>query len=385
MRIMHVITRMILGGAQENTMLCCDDLRRTFGDDVLLLTGPTTGPEGNLMDEVAGRGIPFRILPELQRAIQPWQDWQAWRRLVGEIAAFQPEVVHTHSAKAGILGRLAAHAAQTPVIVHTVHGAPFHEYQGRGGRALVRWCERLAARRCHALISVADALTERLVQAGVAEAEKFTTIYSGMELEPFLTAEPWREQMRAEWGFGPEQIVVGKVARLFPLKGHEFLIEAARAVVSAEPRVHFVLVGDGILRHQLRDRIEQLGLSSHFHLAGLVPRSQIAACFAAMDVVVHTSLREGLARALPQAMLCGKPVVSFDVDGAREVVETDVTGILVPPGDLPRLQAALLRVIRDPAWRQACGLRGRERCRQLFPHDRMTARIRELYLQLAGR
>jgi glycosyltransferase involved in cell wall biosynthesis len=104
-----------------------------------------------------------------------------------------------------------------------------------------------------------------------------------------------------------------------------------------------------------------------------------------MDVVVHTSLREGLARALPQAMLCGKPVVSFDVDGAREVVETDVTGILVPPGDLPRLQAALLRAIRDPAWRQACGLRGRERCRQLFPHDRMTARIRELYLQLAGR
>ena len=224
MRIAHVITRMIVGGAQENTLLCCQDLVRLFGDDVLLVTGPSLGPEGELLRQGRGGEVPLALVPSLRRAIHPWRDWQAYRAVKRILRDFQPDVVHTHSAKGGVLGRLAAHALGVPAIVHTVHGAPFHPYQNVVARTLFRWCETYAARRCHRLVSVADAMTEQLVRARVAPREKFVTVYSGMEVEPFLAADAHRESVRRELGFRPQDVVVGKIARLFHLKGHEHLI-----------------------------------------------------------------------------------------------------------------------------------------------------------------
>ncbi len=186
MRVAHVITRLILGGAQENTLLTCQDLLRVYGDDVLLIAGPGLGPEGSLLERARAGGIPLEIVPSLRRAIHPWRDAVSYRQIKAALRRFRPDVVHTHSAKGGILGRAAAWALGVPAIVHTVHGAPFHPYQGRAGRWFIRTCERWAARRCHALVSVADAMTDLLVHAGVAPRERFTTIYSGMEVEPYL-------------------------------------------------------------------------------------------------------------------------------------------------------------------------------------------------------
>jgi glycosyltransferase involved in cell wall biosynthesis len=308
MRIAHVITRMVVGGAQENTLLCCLDLQRLFGDQVLLITGPALGPEGDLLTQAADTGVPCHYIDGLRRAIHPWRDLQSYRALKEILREFQPDVVHTHSAKGGILGRLAAWSLRVPAIVHTVHGAPFHAYQSALPRALFRQCERYAASRCHQLVSVADAMTDLLVRANVAPRDKFVTVYSGMDVEPFLAAAAQREHVRRQFGFADQHVVIGKIARLFRLKGHDDVIQAARLVVDRQPQVRFLLVGDGELRSWYEQQIGRLGLSDYFRFTGLVPPRRIPDLIGAMDILVHASLREGLARALPQALIAGRPV-----------------------------------------------------------------------------
>jgi glycosyltransferase involved in cell wall biosynthesis len=382
MRIAHVITRLILGGAQENTVLSCEDLMRIYGDEVLLVTGPPLGPEGSLLERARAGGVPTEVIAELQRPIHPWRDLASYRRIKRALRDFRPDVVHTHSAKAGILGRAAATALGIPAIVHGVHGAPFHPYQSRLAWTVFRACECWAARRCHAFVSVADAMTELMVEAGVAPREKFTTIYSGMEVEPFANSADHRDRVRKELGYSPQHVVIGKVARLFRLKGHTDVIAAADEVIRAHPHARFLFVGDGILADPLRDQIAAAGLREYFQFTGLVPPQRVAELIAAMDVVVHASLREGLARVLPQALIAGKPAVSYDVDGAREVVLPDVTGYLVAPQDIAGLAQALKRLVADPALRARLGEEGRRRWTDVFRHERMTASLRSLYIRL---
>lgn len=382
MRIAHVITRMIVGGAQENTLLSCVETMRAYGDEVLLVTGPAIGPEGDLLQQGRGGEVPLAVVPSLRRSIHPWRDMASYYALRRVLRDFRPDVVHTHSAKGGFLGRLAAASLRVPAIVHTVHGAPFHAYQGRGARAFFRWCEWYAARRCHALVSVADAMTDLLVDAGVAPREKFTTIYSGLEIEPFLAADEHRAATRRELGYGEEHVVVGKIARLFHLKGHEYVVEAARRVLQEQPLARFLFVGDGVLRKGYEEQIAAAGLAEFFHFTGLVAPARIPALLGAMDVLVHASLREGLARALPQALIAGKPVVSFDVDGAREVVITGETGYLLLPCETPPLADALIELCRDAPLRRRLGEEGRARFAKQFCHREMTRRLHELYERL---
>lgn len=409
MRIAHLITRMIVGGAQENTLLNCLDLAGEYGDEVLLVTGPSLGPEGDLLaqakvregragegrraDTVAGFPIerlrfdhlgrdvelPVVTVPSLVRAIRPATDWRALGDLRAILRAYRPEVVHTHSAKAGILGRVAAWSLHVPAIVHTVHGAPFGPYDPWPRRKFYAWCERYAARRCHKLVSVADAMTDLMVAARVAPREKFTTIYSGMEVEPFLAAPAERDAVREQLGYHPADIVIGKIARLFHLKGHEYVVRAARAVVDAIPCAKFLFVGDGILQDRLRAQIRAAGLQDHFQFTGLVPPERIPGLIAAMDIVVHTSLREGLARVLPQALIVGRPVVTYDIDGAREVAIPGQTGYLLPPESVTELSQALIDLARDPSQRAQYGATGRQRFANQFRHETMTARTREVY------
>jgi glycosyltransferase involved in cell wall biosynthesis len=249
-------------------------------------------------------------------------------------------------------------------------------------RHLFRWCEWFAARNCHKLVSVADAMTDLMVKGRVAPSTQFTTIYSGMDVEPFLTADKHRDEYRRRLGIDEQTVLVGKIARLFHLKGHEYLIEAAREVVNQAPQVKFLLVGDGILREKLERQILRYGLSDRFLFVGLVPPEEIAHWIGAMDILVHTSLREGLARALPQALISGRPAISFDIDGAREVVRTGETGVLVEPRDVSGLATALVRLANDPLARQRMGGEGRRRFTETFRHQTMTRKLRLLYEDL---
>lgn len=381
MRIAHLITRMIVGGAQENTLLNCQDLIRDYGDEVLLVTGPALGPEGDLLQQGRGGDLPVRYIPDLQRAIHLARDWRAYREIKRVLREFRPDVVHTHSAKAGILGRMAAWSLGVPAIVHTVHGAPFGPYDPWPRRKFYQACERYAARRCHALVSVADAMTDLMASAGVAPREKFTTIYSGMQVEPFLKANEHRDRVRRELGFGPEHVVVGKIARLFELKGHDDVITAAM-YLDGDPNLHYLFVGDGAWRQRLQNDIAKAGLTDRFHFTGLVAPSRIPELLGAMDILVHASQREGLARALPQALLAGKPIVSYDIDGAREVCLDGETGFLVRSNYFKDLREPLLKLAGDPALRDRLGQEGRRRFADQFRHETMTRRIRELYQRL---
>jgi glycosyltransferase involved in cell wall biosynthesis len=370
---------MIIGGAQENTLLNCLDLINDYGDDVVLITGPALGPEGDLLGQGRAGELPVRLLPELLRPIHPWHDWQAYRAICNAIDDFRPDVVHTHSAKGGMLGRQAAWSRKVPAVIHSVHGAPFHPYQSIIARSFFQRCERWAGKHCHHLISVADAMTDLMVDANVAAREKFTTIYSGMEVEQFARADEHRDQVRQQYGFKDDDVVVGKIARLFHLKGHDDLITAAVEVVKQNANVRFLLVGDGILREAHRQRIASLGLTDHFVFAGLVQPTEVPKLIGAMDAVVHTSLREGLARVLPQALIAGRPVVSYDVDGAREVTITGETGFLIPPRDTVMLAESLSTLASDPEMRARMGREGQRRFTEQFDHRTMTREIRKVY------
>jgi glycosyltransferase involved in cell wall biosynthesis len=232
------------------------------------------------------------------------------------------------------------------------------------------------------MISVADAMTDLMVSAGVAKAEKFTTISSGMEVTPFAESAVHRDRMRRQLGFSEQDIVFGKIARLFHLKGHEYVVSAAFETLRSVPRAKFLFVGDGLLMDSIQAKIRGTELDGKFVFTGLVPPSEIPAHISAMDVLVHASLREGLARALPQALIAGKPAISFDVDGAREVVINGATGCLVPAKDVDGLARAMIELGSNSELRQRYGAEGAKRFTDQFRHEIMTKRIREVYAKV---
>lgn len=381
MRIVHVITRLIIGGAQENTLLTVEGLHHRYGDDVTLITGPAEGPEGDLFGRAEQLGLKVELMPELVRAVRPGTDFRAYRLLRQAIRRLKPEVVHTHSSKAGISGRAAAWHERVPAVVHTIHGLPFgpseSPMKNRAYVALERW----AANRCHAIVSVCDAMTDQALEAGVGRPEQYSTVYSGMDVNAFLDPPRSRDEVRHELGLADDEIAFGTVARLFERKGHDDILAVAPAVLAANPKVRFVFIGDGLLRDRLIAETERLGLRHAFQFVGLVPPGRIPELLGAMDAIVHPSLREGLARVLPQGLLTGRPVISYDVDGAREVVLPE-TGVLLPPRDLPGLQAAILRLAAAPGLREALGREGRARFAHQFRHETMTTQLRSLYGRL---
>ncbi|MFH0911425.1 MAG: glycosyltransferase family 4 protein [Planctomycetota bacterium] len=379
MRILHMITRMILGGAQENTLLSVLGQQARPGYEVALLTGPTAGPEGNIVPLARAQGMRIEEEPLLTRPVRPLQDWGAYRSLRRRVRRMRPDVVHTHSSKAGIRGRWAAWAEGVPFVVHTIHGLPFHPYQGWLANRMYVAAERLAARRCHAIVSVADAMTAQALAAGVGSPAQYTTVYSGMETEPFLRRDRDMRALRARWGLGEGDFVIGKVARLFELKGHEYLFEAFARVVKRHPASRLFLIGDGIRRERYERLARAGGFGGRVTFAGLVPREEIPEAIAVMDMVAHCSLREGLARVLPQALLSEKPVASFDVDGAREVVLPGRTGFLLPPRDASALESAIESVIREPEKARAMAREGCRLCRERFDWRRMVDSLCALY------
>ena len=374
MRIVHVITRLIIGGAQENTLLTVEGLHHRYGDDVTLITGPAEGPEGDLFDRAERRGLKVEVMPELVRAIRPATDLRAYRQLRAAIRRLQArgrphaQLEGGDPRPGGGLARAGAgRRAHDPR--PAVRAVRDRRCRNRLYIALERW----AARRCHAIVSVCDAMTEQALAAGVGRPEQYSTVYSGMDVDAFLNPPRPRDEVRRELGLADDEVAFGTVARLFERKGHDDILAVAPAVLAANPEVRFVFIGDGILRDRLIADAERLGVRHAFHLHGPgAARTASPSCSAAVDAVVHPSLREGLARVLPQALLVGRPVISYDVDGAREVVLPE-TGILLEPRDLdgPRR--------RDPpaggrpgAPRRRWAQEGRRRFADQFRHETMT-------------
>lgn len=391
MRIMHISTRLILGGSQENTVLSCEgQASPPYGHDVSLVYGPIYGPEGSLLDRVKrfrapdGRAIEAIETPNLVREVAPLTDRRCLRDLRAIIRDWRPDVVHTHSSKAGILGRLAAWdpgrgAPRVPCVIHTVHGPPFHEYERKWRNAMYILSERFAAKRCHAIACVADAMRERFLAAKIGRPRQYVTVHSGMEVEPYLHPRHRREEARSELGLGPDDFVVGTVARLAENKGHDDLLDALAGAMKADPRFKLLWVGDGWWRERLLDRVRSLGLSGQVVTTGLVPPEMIPKHMQAMDLLVHPSYREGLPRTVVQGLLSGLGVVAYDVDGTREACIDGETGRLVPAGDRDKLREAVLWMQEHRAERAAMGRRGRELCRVRFAASTMVEHLDRIY------
>ncbi len=378
MRVTHVITRLIVGGAQENTIASVLGLRQVPGFEVDLISGPTTGPEGSLEPALSRSPGVLAVEPHLVRPVHPWHDWRARQKLTALFRARRPDIVHTHSGKAGYLGRLAAARAGVPIIIHTIHGPSFGPFQGLAANALFTFAERRAARVTSHFVVVADAMKRQYLAAGVGQPEQFTRIFSGFPLEPFLAARN-DTALRARLGLAPDDIVVGKIARLFKLKGHDDLLAVAPEIVRHNQKIKFLLVGDGAWRERLEAKARDLGVARNFVFAGLVPPSEVAAHVGIMDLVVHLSLREGLPRALPQALAAGRPVIAYDCDGANEVCRDNVSGILLKPGDLAGLTVALLKLAGDRELRMKLGNAGRDFVQANFSVDQMVGGLTNLY------
>ena len=378
-RVLHPITRLIVGGAQENTMYTAALLDpRRFQAGVL--SGPQTGTEGSLIEEVRARGVPLTILPELLREVSPRDDLAALLKLARFMRRGGYEIVHTHSSKAGILGRLAARLAGTPVIVHTVHGWSFHERMSPRTRRLYVLLERFAARFSDALVVVARPDIEKGLREGIGRPEQYHLIRSAIPLEEFSPSPGLRRAAREELGLPPEAPVLGSLGRFSEQKNPLDWVEAAGRVGRALPECRFLLVGDGPLRPQVEAALEREGIAGRALLTGL--RRDAGRMLAAMDVFLLTSLWEGLPRTLPQAMSMELPVVANRVDGTAEAVLPGETGFLCRPGDVEGLASACLSLLRGVAMRRAFGERGRQLARSQFDLRGMIADIEALYARL---
>ncbi len=382
MRVTHVITRLVIGGAQENTVASVLGLCRKPRLEVSLISGPTLGPEGSLEHRFANAPGILQIAPRLIRPIRPWSDWLAFRHLEDLFRAQQPDLVHTHSGKAGILGRLAAARAGVPMIVHTIHGPSFGPFQGAVRNLAFRTAERVVAKTTTAFVAVAEAMKTQYLAAGIGRADQYTRIFSGFDLEPFLSAAN-DLSLRAALGLNAGDFVIGKIARLTELKGHDELFRVAPSLVRSCPQIKFLLVGDGHWRERFERQVRGMGLREHFVFAGLVPPERVAPLVGIMDTLVHLSRREGLPRALPQALAAARPIVAYDCDGAGEVCLDGQTGFLVEPGDTARIEKCLLTLARDPALRQRLAERGQEFVRRRFSAQQMVDDLHALYLRLA--
>ena len=378
MKIVHVITRLIIGGAQENTVLTCRGLVER-GHRVTLIAGPETGPEGSLWDEAKKSGCELIALEAMRRAVHPGKDWKALGELRRCFERISPEVVHTHSSKAGIVGRAAAVKAGVPVIIHTIHGMSFNRTQPVHQHLLYRWLERRVAKYTTRFITVADAMIEQAVTAGLAPRDRFTTVYSGMETEQFGPNPELRRRFRDEWGVAEDDVVVGTIARLFDHKGYEEILAAMPAAVTREPRLRFVWIGDGANRTRYEHQLARLGLRDHVHLVGLVHPREVASQINGFDIVLHASRWEGLPRALVQGLLTEVPAISFDNDGAPEVVHSGMTGYLVPLGSVNGLADAIVKLATDAPRRREMGMKGRAWCLDRFDWRRMVERVETLY------
>jgi glycosyltransferase involved in cell wall biosynthesis len=381
MRIVHIITRLIVGGAQENTLLSCEG-QHAAGHDVILLTGPPIGPEGSLLDRARALGYRVEMIDAMRRSILPGKDLASYGELKRRLRDLQPDVVHTHSSKAGIIGRWAAHHAGCPRVVHTIHGLAFTSSTRRVVNDFYKFLERRTAPITDRIVVVADAMTRASLDARIGVPEQYATVYSGMEIEPFLHPPRAREEIRRELGLADDDIAVGTIARLFHLKGHDDLFELAPRLCDQHPRLRFVFIGDGILRANFEHRIASMNLRDRFIFTGLVPPSRIPELVNALDIVAHPSRREGLARAIPQGQLARCPVVCYDIDGNAEGLLEGQSGFAVKPFDVEAFGAKLSMLLRDDAMRRAFGERGRTFAAGRFDTRVMVRRLEEVYASI---
>jgi glycosyltransferase involved in cell wall biosynthesis len=381
MRVAHIITRLVVGGAQENTVATVLGLLPKPDIQVHLISGPSTGPEGSMESALGAYPRVLTIVPDLVRPIHPAKDFQALKHLTCLLRRMKPQIVHTHSGKAGILGRIAARKAGVSIIVHHIHGPSFGPFQGRVANLFFTAAERYAARFTTHFVCSANAMSRRYLTAGIGRPEMYTRVFSGFKVEPFLQSKN-DLGLRKQLGFEAGSFIIGNIGRLAPLKGQDDLFRAAQMVLPRLPHARLLLVGDGALRAELERKAGERGLTGKVVFTGLVRPDDVARYAGIMDCLVHLSAREAVSRALPQALAASKPVIAYNFDGADEVCLEGETGFVVQTGDVVTVARKLELLAGNSDLRNRFGRHGQELVSNNFRVENMVETFYQLYQRL---
>ena len=378
-RVLRIISRMNVGGPALHALLLNDRLDPARYESRLVAgrVGDTEGDYLALHGAVPER---FVSVPALGRELEGWRDWSAFWSLVQLMRRFRPHVVHTHTSKAGALGRLAAALCRVPVVVHTYHGHVFDAYFSPLKTRFVVASERLLARGATALVAVTARVRRDVLARGIGGADQVVVVSLGLDLDPLVAAPARRGELRRELGLPADTPLVGIVARLVPIKAHEVFLQAAKAIAPVRPDVVFLIVGDGERRAELEGAVRAAGLGSRVRFLGW--RADLDRLYADLDVVVLTSKNEGSPVALIEAMAAGRAVVSTRAGGVEDVVTDGETGVIVPIGDASAVARAVVDLIEDPGRAARLGAAARASVVARFGSGRLVGDIDALYQRL---
>lgn len=379
-RVMRIIARMNIGGPATHVTLLNQGLTN-LGYECLLVTGMETDREGTLKDEVSARQLSMEIIPNLGREIALGEDIKTLLKLYRLMRRWKPDIVHTHTAKAGFVGRLAARLAGVSLVVHTFHGHVFHGYFGRAKTRFFIALEKFCAKLSDRIITISDRLKTEILEFGITHAEHIQIIPLGLELNR-LNAVSEINRFHAEFGLSPDVQLVGAVGRMVPIKNLHLFLNAAAIAHQKNPNLRFVLVGDGELRTELETYAEKLNISHAVIFAGW--RRDLAQVYADLDAVVISSDNEGTPASLIEAMAAGCPVISTRVGGVPDFVKDGETGRLVPPRNPNALGQAILNLFENSTSTSQMAKQAKVMALKQYNSERLIADMDRLYKNLLG-
>lgn len=379
-RVLRVIARLNVGGPAIHVSL----LNAGLDPDRFecrLVSGSENPREGSMLDYARARGVEPIVVPQMmgQAALGP-RDLAALRALLRIVRGFRPHIVHTHTAKAGFLGRLAARLAGVPVVVHTYHGHVLSGYYGPAMNVALRRMEQALGWMSDCLVAVSDRVRDDLVRYGVARRDRIRVIPLGLDLDPFLAAEMHRGEFRREIGLDASHHLIGIVGRIFPIKNHRLFLDAAARVAVGDAAARFVIVGDGQLRAEMEAHARALGLAPRVFFTGW--RQDLARIYADLDLLVVSSNNEGTPVSAIEAMAAARPVVATRVGGLVDLIDDGATGRLVPPGDVAALASAIAGLAADPDARARMGDAARRLALERYRAARLIGDVQRLYEEL---
>jgi glycosyltransferase involved in cell wall biosynthesis len=367
-KVLRIIARLNIGGPAINAILLSAGLDKEKFETILVI-GRSSPGEGEMSGLLAEKKVNPMMIKELGRDIRPWKDLVAFLRLLCLIKKERPQIIHTHTAKAGALGRLAG-ALCGCKLVHTFHGHVLEGYFGRIKSRIFIWIERFLAMFADKIIVVSPRIKDELLRLKVAPENKIAVIPLGLELEGLLG-------LNSPESAG-EGLNIGIVGRLVPIKNHRMFLQAAAEI--KDERFRFFIIGDGELRQDLENYARELGLSGKVTFSGW--QRDLLRLYRRLDLVVLTSLNEGTPVSIIEAMAAARPIIATDVGGVRDLLGDNERGILVKSGDSRGLSEAILKLVQKPSLRAQLGLRGREFVRGRFNKERLIRDIELLYNNL---
>lgn len=374
MNILYVITKLELGGAQKQLLSLIRELDKERFRPFLF-----TAEEGLLIPEALSiNGLTLIKSRYLERAINPFKDIPALLELYRSIKNNNIDIVHTHSSKAGILGRWAARLAKAGAILHTVHGWSFHDYQSRPKRRFFIWLEKLSAKFTDRIIVVSHHDREKGLKNRIGEKNKYLLIRYGIDYRDFTNKNG--QNLRKEFGIVASDLVVGMIACLKPQKSPQDFIKLADLVRQTVPEVKFILIGDGILRNKVQSLITKLNLQNTVILTGW--RRDIPQILSVLDVFTLNSLWEGLPITVLEAMAACRPVIVTHTGGVQEVIVEGETGFLVFPQDIKKIAERLIVLLKDPRLREAIGQKAKNSLGMNFCLENMISNTQRCYEDL---